>query len=83
MLIEVTNQPRPTAKEGDIVVLKNQPYLVIITDLGKYNIVGMDTGMIYFLNNHSIADLNVELQERDAIIYSSDEYMLTLKRRNL
>lgn len=83
MLIEVTNQQRLTAKEGDIVLLKNNPYLVIKTDIGKYNIVGMDTGMIYFLNNHSIADLNVELKERDAIIYSSDEYVLTLKRRNL
>lgn len=83
MLIEVTNQPRPTAKEGDIVVLKNQPYLVIITDPEEYNIVGMTTGRIYFLNNHSITDLNAELKERDAIIYSSDEYMLALKRRNL
>ena len=83
MLIEVTNQPRPTAKEGDIVVLKNQPYLVIITDLGKYNIVGMTTGRLHFLINRPIDDLNEELKERDAIIYSSDEYMLTLKRRNL
>ena len=83
MLIEITNQPRPTAKEGDIVVLKNEPYLVIITDPEEYNIVDMTTGRIYFLNNHHIADLNAELKERNAIIYSSDEYMLALKRRNL
>ena len=62
MLIEITNQPRPTAKEGDIVVLKNEPYLVIIADPEEYNIVGMTTGRIYFLNNHHMKGLIFEVE---------------------
>ena len=83
MLIEVTNQPRLTAKEGDIVVLNSYPYLVIRFSKEEFNIVSMTTGLLHFSNNHHIADLNTKLNERNAIIYSSDEYMLTLKRRNL
>ena len=83
MLIEVTTPQKPTAKEGDILILNSYPYLVIRFSKEEFNVVNMVTGLPYFSNNHHIADLNTELNERDAIIYSSDEYMLTLKRRNL
>lgn len=85
MLVQVNREElNEDLKAGDIVELSSGAYLVAraYTDIGKYNLVQLEFGTTYYMNDKSLPELNKLLLEAKAKVYSSQNYIFELKRRN-